>query len=256
MKTLESDNNLIQWKQNENMAGIKLSELGGDIYFLGENYYGVFSEIAERLKKGVPSFISTWMDLCDGECSKVFQKIRLASPSADAESVLKIVNKFRGNLGEIMIETLAEHGILDFVQPGTYVPVNPLNEEYVDAEAVRNGLPIGIQIKNYSKQSRVGRDVFVKAAAMSDIWLRRDKKISDDDIMDFIKTPCQYIISTVKPDNILYIDNYKGSVVFLGPTWFESKKIQGSIKTSESSMWKMFKYTADKIKTLTDNIHE
>jgi hypothetical protein len=145
---------------------------------------------------------------------------------------------------------LANEGILDFIKPGSYKPVDPDNEQYIDAEAIgnRNGLPIGIQIKNYNEFSRVGREVLTKASAMSDLWLRRDKRIADEDILDFVKTPCQYIISTVDPSTEMLCDDYRSSVVFCGPKWFESKKLQGSSKLGTGTMWRMFKDVADMLK--------
>ena len=142
---------------------------------------------------------------------------------------------------------LAEKGILDFIEPGSYVPVDPENERFVDGEGLRNGLPVGIQVKNYSKGNLVGSEVLVKAAAMSDLWLRHDRKIKDEDILEFLKSPCQYIVSMTDIKNDTLTDRYLSSVVFLGPKWLDMKKIQGSVKTGENAKWKMFEQVADEI---------
>ena len=245
MKTITSDKNIICWKRNQNGSNINLSSLNGDDMILKEHYRNVFAKVAKILHEGPKSsFLTIWFKVCNKECNKLTKHIKdvLSSNncSVSNNSIECVKVKFRGNLGEILIEMFAENGILDFIKPGSYTPVDPDNEQYIDAEAIRNGLPIGIQIKNYNEFSRVGREVLTKASAMSDLWLRRDKRIADEDILDFVKTPCQYIISTVDPSSELLCDDYKSSVVFLGPNWFESKKIHGSSKLGTMPMWRMF----------------
>lgn len=250
MNTITSDKNLIMWKQNENGSNIKVSALGGNDMFLKEHYRNVFNTIAETLREGPKSsFLTIWIKACNDEIKNVRDNIAKTvtknGMETSFESIRLVTDKFRGNLGEILIEMFAENGLLDFIKPGSYMTVDPTNEQYIDAEAIRNGLPIGIQIKNYDTHNRIERMVFTKASAMSDLWLRRDKIITDDDILDFIKTPSQYVISTVDVSTDILYDNYKSSVVFLGPKWFESKKIHGSIKTGEMPMWRMFNEIAD-----------
>lgn len=249
MKTITSDKNLICWKRNENGSNITLSSLNGDDMILKEHYRNVFAKVAETLHEGPKSsFLTIWFKACNEEYSKLTKHIsdvlRSNNCFVSDDNIARVAVKFRGNLGEILIEMFAENGILDFIKPGSYIPVDPDNEQYIDAEAIRNGLPIGIQIKNYNEFSRIERTVLTKASAMSDLWLRRDKRIADEDVLDFIKTPCQYIISTVDPSSEMLCDNYKSSVVFLGPKWFESKKIHGSIKSGEMPMWRMFNEVA------------
>ena len=82
---------------------------------------------------------------------------------------------------------------------------------------------------------------------MSDLWLRHDRKIKDEDILEFLKSPCQYIISMTDVKNDILTDRYLSSVVFLGPKWLDMKKIQGSVKTGENAKWKMFEQIADEI---------
>ena len=79
----------------------------------------------------------------------------------------------------------------------------------------------------------------MKAAAQSDLWMRRDKMPNLD-----LTSPCQYIISTSEAESCL-AERFNGSVVFLGPKWLDSKRITGSSKTKESAKWMMFAEVAE-----------
>lgn len=144
MKTVSSDRNLLIWKRNKNGSNIELPVLGGDEYYLRGNYAHLFRTVAETLKaKKVASFVRLWLDLVNSECSAVEKRIRESAkefkPSKSAVEL--VVNKFRGNCGEILVETLAENGLLSNIcKPGTYEPVDPDNEKFIDAEGVRNGM--------------------------------------------------------------------------------------------------------------------
>ena len=241
MKTL----NLVAWKRNENTSNIYVSAIGGDEMFLKPYYVSVFKECANTLKNTkANSFVeNVWQPICDDACRSVHKAVSDACRSngidADISSIERVVNKFRGNLGEILVEMLADNGLLDFIKPGTYDPVDPTREEFFDATAKRNGMLVGIQVKNYSKFNKVGLEVFLKAAAQSDLWMRRDKMPNLD-----VTSPCQYIISTSEAESCL-AERFNGSVVFLGPKWLDSKRITGSSKTKESAKWMMFAEVAE-----------
>lgn len=241
MKTLD----LVSWKRNENTSNIYVSAIGGDEMFLKPYYAAVFEKCASILKnEKVNSFVeNVWQPVCDAACKSVQNAVSDACRSngadVDSTSVGRVVNKFRGNLGEMLVEMLAENGLLDFIKPGTYDPVDPTKEEFFDATAKRNGMLVGIQVKNYSKFNRVDQEVFLKAAAQSDLWLRRDQMPNLD-----MTSPCQYIISTAEAESSL-TERFKGSVVFLGPKWLDSKRITGSTKTKESAKWMMFAEVAE-----------
>lgn len=241
MKTL----NLVTWKRNENTSNIYVSAVGGDEMFLKPYYVSVFKECANTLKNTkANSFVeNVWQPICDDACRSVHKAVSDACRSngidADISSIERVVNKFRGNLGEILVEMLADNGLLDFIKPGTYDPVDPTREEFFDATAKRNGMLVGIQVKNYSKFNKVGLEVFLKAAAQSDLWMRRDKMPNLD-----LTSPCQYIISTSEAESCL-AERFNGSVVFLGPKWLDSKRITGSSKTKESAKWMMFAEVAE-----------
>ena len=241
MKTLD----LVSWKRNENMSNIYASAVGGDEMFLKPHYAAVFEDCANLLKNAkVNSFVeNVWQPICDGACSDVRTAVSRVA-NVDISAIDRVVTKFRGNLGEMLVEMLAENGLLDFIKPGTYDPVDPTREEFFDATAKRNGMLVGIQVKNYSKFNKVGLEVFLKAAAQSDLWLRRDKVPNLD-----TTSPCQYIISTSEAESCLD-ERFKGSVVFLGPKWLDSKRITGSTKTGESAKWMMFAEVAEAVNNL------
>ena len=238
MKTLD----LVSWKRNENMSNIYASTVGGDEMFLKPHYAAVFEDCANLLKNAkVNSFVeNVWQPICDGACSDVRTAVSRVA-NVDISAIDRVVAKFRGNLGEMLVEMLAENGLLDFIKPGTYDPVDPTREEFFDATAKRNGMPVGIQVKNYSKFNKVGLEVFLKAAAQSDLWLRRDQIPNLD-----MTSPCQYVISTSEASLGLE-ERFKGSVVFLGPKWLDSKRITGSTKTKESAKWMMFAEVANAV---------
>ena len=242
MKTL----NLVSWKRNENMSNIYVSAVGGDEMFLKPYYAAVFEDCANLLKNAkVNSFVeNVWQPICDGACSDVRTAVSRVA-NADISAIDRVVAKFRGNLGEMLVEMLAENGLLDFIKPGTYDPVDPTREEFFDATAKRNGMLVGIQVKNYSKFNKVGLEVFLKAAAQSDLWLRRDEMCKSC-LEEFTSSPCQYVISTSEASLGLE-ERFKGSVVFLGPKWLDSKRITGSTKTKESAKWMMFAEVANAV---------
>lgn len=241
MKTLD----LVSWKRNENMSNIYASTVGGDEMFLKPHYAAVFEDCANLLKNAkVNSFVeNVWQPICDGACSDVRTAVSRVA-NVDISAIDRVVAKFRGNLGEMLVEMLAENGLLDFIKPGTYDPVDPTREEFFDATAKRNGMLVGIQVKNYSKFNKVGLEVFLKAAAQSDLWLRRDQIPNLD-----MTSPCQYVISTSEASLGLE-ERFKGSVVFLGPKWLDSKRITGSTKTKESAKWMMFADVAEAVNNL------
>ena len=242
MKTLD----LVSWKRNENMSNIYASAVGGDEMFLKPHYAAVFEDCANLLKSAkVNSFVeNVWQPICDGACSDVRTAVSRVA-NADISAIDRVVAKFRGNLGEMLVEMLAENGLLDFIKPGTYDPVDPTREEFFDATAKRNGMLVGIQVKNYSKFNKVGLEVFLKAAAQSDLWLRRDEMCKSC-LEEFTSSPCQYVISTSEASLGLE-ERFKGSVVFLGPKWLDSKRITGSTKTKESAKWMMFAEVANAV---------
>ena len=242
MKTLD----LVSWKRNENMSNIYVSAIGGDEMFLKPHYAAVFEDCANLLKSAkVNSFVeNVWQPICDGACSDVRTAVSRVA-NADISAIDRVVAKFRGNLGEMLVEMLAENGLLDFIKPGTYDPVDPTREEFFDATAKRNGMLVGIQVKNYSKFNKVGLEVFLKAAAQSDLWLRRDEMCKSC-LEEFTSSPCQYVISTSEASLGLE-ERFKGSVVFLGPKWLDSKRITGSTKTKESAKWMMFAEVANAV---------
>ena len=250
MKTLD----LVAWKRNENTSNIYVSAIGGDEMFLKPYYVSVFKECANMLKNTkANSFVeNVWQPICDDACKSVHKAVSDACRSngidVDISSIERVVNKFRGNLGEILVEMLADNGLLDFIKPGTYDPVDPTREEFFDATAKRNGMLVGIQVKNYSKFNKVGLEVFLKAAAQSDLWLRRDEMCKSR-LEEFTSSPCQYVISTSEASLGLE-ERFKGSVVFLGPKWLDSKRITGSTKTGESAKWMMFAEVAEAVNNL------
>lgn len=244
MKTLD----LVVWKRNESTSGICVSAVGGDEMLLKPYYAAVFEDCADMLKSmKASSFVeNVWQPVCDDACRAVQNAVSDAcyingSEADEASISLIAASKFRSNLGEMLAEMLAENELLEFITSGTYSPANLAREEFFDATAKRNGMLVGIQVKNFSKSSKVGLEAFLKAAAQSDLWLRR-YQMPDLDLM----SPCQFIMSTSEAEDGL-AEQFKGSVVFLGPSWLDSKQITGSAKTREPARWMMFAEVAEAV---------
>lgn len=255
LKTVSSENSLVYWDKNQNKSNIFVSALGGDKLFLKPLYVKFFSEMAEELKKKPTVFVKLWSKMCDEARREVENAIRLkvqtSGTPVSPEALAVVSAKFRGNVGEIMVEALVNAGIINLGTPGTYAPVDPTNERFIDATIEKDGLPIGIQIKNYTVHELVGQEVLTKAEAMDSHWLRVEKRIPRDKVLEFLESPSQYVLSLSNAKNDLIVEDVKNAVVFLGPAWFDNLKIQGSSKTGESPRWKVFQQIADEISALS-----
>ncbi len=205
--------------------------------FLKEVYLAFFRSLASWSEHGPGTeFLSRknggrWHDLLNETCREVYNKVYAFSKDPDLArkevNVKKVVNKFRGNVGEIMAEAIFLKFPSNFnIAFGSYVPVDPSQEEFVDAEALDAGdsLPVGIQVKNYSLNEEnhfvpVKRETFDKAQAMTTRWLQDKKRIPEDRIVEFLKKPRQIIFSftNVDKDDFKLLEDTKCSVVFKGP---------------------------------------
>jgi len=124
MKTISSDKSLVKWQQNIN--GSNITQV--DENFLRENFIAAFGQLAEFAAVEGPkaSFIDAWHSICSISCDALVDK--LAQICRDRECIDKVVNKFRGNMGEIMAEKVFElFGIQWDIMPGTYDTVDPQN---------------------------------------------------------------------------------------------------------------------------------
>ena len=252
MKTISSDKSLVLFDQNRSSSNIHHINDGiGTKLLLKDNYFSVFNTLAEELKtKQYVSFVKLWHKVCDKECSVVRAKLRalILNDYEDAESDIdKVVMKFRGNLGEIFAEAFFTNNLSQFVDGSSYEPVDPANERFIDATSVStaDGLPIGIQVKNYNV-NLVGKEIFDKAAAEDCYWLRVDKKIKIDDVAAYLASPHQIIFSFTDAHE-LFKDSHADVVMFLGPQYIDNAKLQGSMKMKIPARWQLFKKIADEI---------
>lgn len=252
MKTISSDKSLILFEQNRSMSNIHhINDGVGTRLLLKDNYFNVFNAIANELKtKHYVSFVKLWHKVCDKECNVVRAKLRdlIMNDYEDAEpDIDKVVMKFRGNLGEIFAEAFFTNNLSQLVDGSSYEPVDPTNERFIDATSTStaDGLPIGIQVKNYNV-SFVGKEIFDKAAAEDCYWLRVDKKIKPEDVATYISSPHQVIFSFTDTQE-LFKDSHADVVVFLGPWHIDNAKLQGNVKMKLPARWQLFKKIADEI---------
>lgn len=247
MNTITSKKSLVFWEQNQNKTNIYVNG-GTDIkLFLKDNYINVFKKLRDELKdkdKTYTSFVKLWHKVCDDECDVVRKAVRtlIKHDYEDAEhDITRVVNKFRGNLGEIFVEAFFLANLASEICDGsTYVPVDPTNERFVDADVISNatGLPIGVQIKNFDK-SFVESEVFNKALAEDAMRLRIDKTIPAEMVAEYLSAPHQIIFAFTDTMD-MFIENNAAAVMFLGPKYIDSKKLQGDMAKKLPANWRFF----------------
>ena len=262
MNTISSKNSLILAKQTLNRSNIfDIDEL-----FFKDNYHNVFAGIAALFSSGKKfgTFTDIWHKFCTEECAAVKQKVsdhvkkhieggKLSDE--DEELIKRVVVKFRGNLGEIFAEAFFREGYMaNLCKVSTYNTVDPTNDEYVDAESISasDGLPVGIQIKNYNKyaeKSVDAREIFNKACVS---YLRGLHTLKTDvDKLLYISQPHQIIFSFTELGSELIVDGYNKEIIFFGPKEINSKYLQGNVKKNISANWLFFKTIADEIQAFT-----
>lgn len=110
---------------------------------------------------------------------------------AFVELIEKTMNKFRGNVGEQLIEFFSKKNLFSCWYSNYSPLVSNIYEKYIDAKAETNGgTPIGIQIKNYSFKG-------VKLETFSLLWTRitTDVEFKCDSINEFKKHQHGIVIS-------------------------------------------------------------
>lgn len=262
MNTISSKNSLILAKQTLNKSNIfDIDEL-----FFKDNYHNVFAGIAALFSsdKKFGTFTDIWHKFCTEECAAVKQKVsdhvkkhieggKLSDE--DEELIKRVVVKFRGNLGEIFAEAFIREGYMSkLCKASVYNTVDPNNEEYVDAESISasDGLPVGIQIKNYNKFAIDSIDtcgIFNKASVSALRQIHQLKSIEDAQM--YLKQPHQIIFSFTKLGSDFIVERYLKDVIFFGPKDIDSVYLQGNIKKNISANWLFFKTIADEIKAFT-----
>ena len=252
MKTISSNKSLILFEQNRSTSNIHHINDGiGTKLLLKDNYFNVFNTLAEELKtKQYVSFVKLWHKVCDKECSVVRAKLRalILNDYEDAEPDIEaVVKKFRGNLGEIFAEAFFTNNLSQLVDGSSYKPVDPANERFIDATSTStvDGLPIGIQVKNYNVVL-VHKETFDKAAAEDCYWLRVDKKIKPEDFSAYLASPHQIIFSFTDTKD-KFKESHADVVIFLGPQYIDNAKLQGNMKMKILARWQFFKKIADEI---------
>lgn len=253
MQTVTGPNSLITAKQTLNRSNIFVI----DDMFFKENYYNVFANIANLYQSGktFSKFTETWYKVCVDECKAVRNKLntlllsrKTTLTAEDREAIERVVVKFRGNLGEIFAEAFFTEGFMAHIcKPNGYNPVDPNNERYTDAESIsaRDGLVIGVQVKNYNKfaESAVSaREIFDKACVS---YLRGCSESSDK--LLYLSQPRQIVFTFTELATDLLMDEYGKYVMVFGPKDIDAKGLQGNAKKKLTANWLFFKTIADEI---------
>ena len=265
MKTISHPTeSLILWDSNRNKSNIHNDGKTEMKLFLKESYLRVFStmsnELADKTKQLV-SLCKLWHKVVEDECKAVRKSCHtlILHDYEEAEDdiqrveddIQRAVDKFRGNLGEIFAEALFTSGYgVDICDPSSYTPVDPKHERFSDADALApDGLPIGVQIKNYNVSS-VPHEVFVKAAAEDRLRIA-EGRIPQNQVLEYLSQPRQVILSFTDTIDIFKKDDtLKKVVVFLGPKYIESKHLHGDPELGTPANWRFFKKIADEISSL------
>lgn len=252
MQTVTGPNSLITSEHTLNGSNIFVI----DDMFFKENYHNVFASIANlyQSEKIFSKFTETWNKVCIDECVTVRKKLidvlktrKPAKPlTADEKDAIKkaikrVIDKFRGNLGEIFAEAFFTEGFMAHICKTTvYDPVDPNNERYTDATSIsaRDGLPIGIQIKNYNKYAEIAvtaREAVRKARRILDkacvSYLREcTESVKSEDIIRYMSQPRQIIFTFTELAHDLLMDEYSKYVIVFGPKDIDAKGLQGNAK--------------------------
>lgn len=250
MQTVSSQKSLILFDQNRSDSNVYSLDGVDDIrLFIKLHYENLFAGLAEELKtKQYTSFVKLWHKMCGCECKKLYNKLNnLIGKNNDCAE--KITAKFRGNCGEIMAEAFFANGLAsEYVDGSTYEPVDPTNERFVDADvkSVIDGLPIGVQVKNYDS-ALVKGEIFNKAAAEDMFRLRNDGIVQPEDFAAYLSSPRQIIFSFTPAEKFL-IESNSGVVLFLGPDFIDGKKLHGDVSKNVPARWRLFEQIAEEIK--------
>lgn len=264
LSTISSKNSLVFWDRNVNGSNIVLSVFDGDNLWMKPYYADMFNQVSlilDRTKHPniiCTDFVKNWHANCTVECGIVDGHIRnaLAKHGFDAkgfdDAINKVINKFRGNLGEILVEAVIKSGFAgnEICEPSSYMLVDPTHEEHLDAEGVKpfTGIPVGIQVKNFSQHNKVDRKTFDYSQAMGYRWAMCDPRITSKNFDMWRSTPTQFIISLTDAENDMLVEDNRQLVTFCGPKWWKKLHLESQAKYLEASM--MFKAVADEIDSL------
>jgi len=251
MQTVSGQKSLILFDQNRSDSNVYSFDGVDDIrLFIKPHYENLFVGLAEELKtKQYTSFVKLWHKLCDSECKALRDKLAAALPDKNKDGADRVTAKFRGNCGEIFAEAFFLNGLAsEYVNGSTYRPVDPTNERFVDADvkSVIDGLPMGVQVKNYDSVLVKG-EIFNKAAAEDMFRLRNDSLVQPEDFVAYLSSPRQIIFSFTPAEKFLIESNSK-IVLFLGPDFIDRKKLHGDVSKNVPARWRMFELIAEEIK--------
>ena len=234
LTTVSSNKSLVVWKRNENRSELGVTWTPDGQAFIKPFYSGLFRSVAAKLVSGrYASFSRVFSAECDNACRLL--KIRMsgllkaAGADVTGERLEKVAVKFRGNAGEILVEKLAREGYFaKWFKVSKYDPVDPDDERFVDAESLcaEDGMPAGIQIKNYASTTPVKAETFVKAAATHTLW--SFGRVEPAALRDYFSTPRQFVLSIASEcadDRVLA--EYGRAVCFVGPKDFDGFELQG-----------------------------
>lgn len=265
LTTLTGDKSLILTQQTLNRSNI----LGLEDLFFKNNYFNVFNRIAndfESTAKPFATFTDKWQEVIEVEEALIKQQLikylttslsKSEITDEDKSHINLILNKFRGNCGEIFAEAFFREGFMSsFGIKNIYEPVDPTNERYDDGRSysMRDGLPIGIQVKTFSKHTSSAinpREIFDKTVTMYTLTLL---SLSDSDKLKFMTQPRQIIFSFTDFAEDYIKKDYEIITLFVGPKDINKANLQGNFKKGLTPNYTFFKDIAEAIKNSGVNV--
>lgn len=233
MLTITNKYSLIHFNQNRNGSNIYGNSGENIDWILKPIYQKFFENITLKLQNKITGFIkNVWQKECDKTLEEVhdvlsnyFQRYNIPIDETAENNFKLVMMKVRGNLGEIFAEFFFTHYGYDYnCNSNKYIPIDPTNEDYTDAETENfsTGLPLNIQIKNYAHEP-ISREIFDKCCAMMVQRIHGSKAIiSEERKLDYISNSHQMIFSFTDVKDQRLLNDYD-LVTFLGPNIIDSK---------------------------------
>ena len=262
--TNNSKQSLIYWDQNKNGSNFEVSIFNGNERALQPFYENFFQNLRDLIKLGEvkSNLIPLWNDNMDNQLNEVNEFLKKSivdytginywdekkreennvndlTKNEIETRISFILNKFRGNCGEILTEAIIQYypGVFGII-PNTYQPVNPHEDyEYMDASALNSStkMPVGIQVKCW-KEKKLDWGVFGKALIASRLNLQKFLEKPNPQIfahehffefnqIEFSKYPDQIIFSFTDPKENLFLRKTNRIIKFFGPKEIENLDI-------------------------------
>jgi len=214
LKTLCGNKSLILWKHNRNNANV-YQPIGDTSYdnFVKEQFIIFFTKLRKKLvEANYNSFCKLWLTLSDAWKNETSMNLENFVHNIGLNDKTKILNKMRGNIGEIFAEQFFQNfGFKYMIFPQTYEPIDPENERFADAHAdMSDGIKCSIQVKNYSGEIPIE---ILRKACCEDCFALREQS----DPLRYLSAKRQILFSFTDKCFSPLEDDYGKIIRLIGP---------------------------------------